>query len=143
MLFIEVDGVLRTDTGALLHDGKQLLTALLASTTRTVLYSPDDQEVLKRYLDSEGITKYASLASGDFEDALRNARAETNSITLVVTADPAHAFFAAQQGISVCLFHGKNYVRPDWKPSRKTWEAIVHETDLHRSPRDSSEVFSG
>lgn len=143
MLFIEVDGVLRTDAGALLHDGKQLLVALLASTTRTILHSYDDQKILKRYLDSEGVTQYASLSSGDFEDALRNARAETNSITLVVTADPAHALFATQQGISVCLFHGKNYVRPDWKPNRKTWEAIVNASDLYRSPRDSSEVISG
>ncbi len=124
-------GVLRTDLGAPLFDGMMLTRALLAGT-RVVVASEGPLTEVERFLQQESIQGVSQIY-GDTTllEALRAERVQA-AVSMVVTADPAEAIEVAEQGISVCLFNASNFVRPDWKPSRKTWEDIANASHLSR-----------
>ena len=128
---IAFNGVLRTDLGAPLFDG-MLLTRALLMGTRVVIASEGPLAEVERFLQQESISGVSHIhAEVSVLEALRAERVQS-SVAMVVTADPADAVAVAEQGVSVCLLNASNFVRPDWKPNRKTWEDIASASHLSR-----------
>ena len=130
-ILVNIDGVLRTDIGVPLADGEQLVRSLIAGN-RVVLVSPKDTSQLKveQFLALGGIKGYAHIYYGeDVLGALRQERC-MGTVSMVFLADTDIAQKVFRQGITVCLVAGATFVRPDWKPTRKTWGEITSEAYL-------------
>jgi len=132
-LLVNVDGVLRTDVGVPLADGEQLVRSLI-ETNRVVLVSEVDtnEQKVQQFLALGGINGYANIYYGvDFLEALRRERL-MGHVSMVFLADTELGRKVFEQGITVCLVTASSFVRPDWKPARKSWGQIIDEAYLSR-----------
>lgn len=137
-IVVSVEGVLRTDAGVPLADGEQLVRTLIEHN-RVVLVTPDTNEKkVKQFLALGGINGYADIYYGvDFMEALRRERS-LGHVYLVFHADTAVAQEVFAQGVTVCLLAASTFLRPDWKPTRKTWGEITD--NAYRSDDEREEV---
>jgi hypothetical protein len=124
-VLVSFEGILQTDLGAPLFDGILLTRSLLAGS-RVVIAAHVPLGEVEHFLKTENI-KGVSKVYGETPmlDALREERMQA-SVSMVFTADPYTALTVAQQGVTICLINASNFVRPDWKPNRKTWEDIAN-----------------
>lgn len=139
-ILVNIDGVLRTDVGVPLADGEQLVRSLI-ETNRVVLVSEKDtnEQKVKQFLALGGINGYANIHYGvQFLEALRRER-EMGHVSMVFVASTKLGRRVFEQGITVCLVTASKFLRPDWKPTRKTWGEITSEAYLSRDPGGGDE----
>lgn len=130
-VLVAFDGVLQTDLGAPLFDGILLTRSLLAGS-RVVIASNTPLEEVEHFLRTENITGVSKVyGETPVLEALREERMQA-SVSMVFTADPYTALTVAQQGVTICLINASNFVRPDWKPNRKSWEEIANANHFSR-----------
>lgn len=126
---VAFEGVMQTDLGAPLFDGMLLTRALLAGS-RVVLASHLPLGEVEHFLKTENILGVSKVyGETSVLDALRQERTQA-AVSMVVTADPHTALAVAKQGITICLINASNFVRPDWKPHKKSWEEISNANHL-------------
>lgn len=122
---VAFEGVLQTDLGAPLFDG-MLLTRALLTGSRVVIASYLPLTEVEHFLKTENILGVSKVyGETTVLDAVRQERTQA-AVSMVVTADPSTALAIANQGVTICLINASNFVRPDWKPHKKSWEDIAN-----------------
>jgi len=125
-VLIEVEGVLRTDTGDPVQ-GVELLVRSLLQDMRVVFCSTEENA--ENYLARQKLGSYVQVRKQPTLEALADERTLGN-VDVVITADTEIAKAIARQGVSVFLCAASTVVDPRYKPERKAWGDIVKEAEL-------------
>jgi hypothetical protein len=135
---INMDGVIRSETGQLITDGL-LLYKIIKPTVRVVLISTTDLDRTVAWLAMNHISDYDDIITpiegleGNIQTLRQVAVARSyGEITYYIDADPAVIAETLRQGICSMLFVTPSYARPEWRPDapkgpRRSWSAIVEE----------------
>ncbi len=125
-VLIDVEGVLRTDTGDPVQSVELIVRSMLEDL-RVVFCS--EEESAENYLARQKLDKFVQVRKQSTLEALADERT-LGHVDVVITADTEVAKSIARQGVSVFLCASSTVVDPRYKPERKAWGDIVKEAEL-------------
>lgn len=122
---VPLDGLLRNDRGAPFMIG-QFLYKTLAPTYRVCIASPLDIPTTEAWMRRHGLLGWSRIHNLPLLDALAYERVQSQ-VHFVVTPDEDEARAVFEQGITVLLIAGSDFVNPKWRAERPSWGQMMKE----------------
>lgn len=128
---VQMEGVLRNETGRPIHPGEALVRALAQGGGRVVISA--EAEDSDHWLRTRGLRSLIELREDDLPGVprlLRHLEVEKTlaPVSLVVSADPKIATSAFRAGVAVCLFSEDRLVDPRKRADGpRSWDEIAEE----------------
>lgn len=149
-ILVALTGVLSTDTGSPIREGRYLFDALLAARLRVVIMADMPTDKVEHWLLQQGLRGHAGVYSPSLDlgdgTPLRQrqiavARA-SGHVDLVVDSDPEVIKYCLEEGVPSMLLAHPRSMRPPHRPDRapRTWDAIQDQLFLKAVQLDAQAV---